>query len=377
MKRMLCAMAALLAPGLPAIAQTAPPLWSPAQIQQLRDWNSAAPLDALPRLATHELDAAERSGDPVSVANAARALALRLARQQLLGAASEAERVKWKVVDSDASIDLAARLDAALAGGSLDAFIAGLKPAYPDYAVLRAAYAGETDRARRLTLARNMERWRWMPQTPGRDFVLVNAPAFETELWEDNRLAGTRRVIVGKPSTPTPAFSAQITAVTLNPWWHVPASIVRESVGGLVRRSPALARQRGFVWSGGQYRQRPGPGNALGVAKIEMPNPNTVYMHDTPDHSLFDREVRALSHGCIRTLDVVGLAEALLKGVKTRAEIDAIIASRIYTTIPLPRPIPVYVAYFTASAGPNGTVRYHRDIYGRDAAIRAAWIGQR
>jgi murein L,D-transpeptidase YcbB/YkuD len=249
-----------------------------------------------------------------------------------------------------------------------------LRPKYPDYATLRAAYATEHDRARKLTLARNMERWRWMPRELGSDFVLVNAAAFEAEYWHDSKLAGTRRVIVGKPRSPTPVLSAQITGMTLNPWWYVPANIVRESVGALVRRNPTLARQRGYVWGGGQIRQRPGPGNALGVAKLEMPNPFTVYMHDTPDHSLFDRDVRAFSHGCIRTEDVVGLGAALLNGVKSRAEIDAIIASGVNRTIPLARPIPVYVAYFTASAGANGSVRYHADLYGRDPAIKASWI---
>ncbi|MGE3692795.1 MAG: L,D-transpeptidase family protein [Novosphingobium sp.] len=377
MKRLLCTMATLALTAGQAQAQGESATWSSAQIRQLRDWVAAAPKDALPLLSTSALDAAERSGDAAAVAGAATDLALREARQRLLGAASQAERAKWKIVDTDSSIDLPSRLSAALSSGSFDSFIASLDPRYPDYAVLRTAYATETDRTRKLTLARNMERWRWMPQAPGPDFVLVNAPAFEAEYWHDNQLVGTRRVIVGKPRTPTPVFSARITAVTLNPWWYVPASIVRESVGALVRRSPAAARARGYVWSGGQIRQRPGPGNALGVTKLEMPNPNTVYMHDTPDHSLFDRDVRAFSHGCIRTDDVVGLGAALLEGIKTRAEIDAIIATRINTTIDLPRPIPVYVAYFTASAGPNGTVRYHADLYGRDGAIRAAWLGRR
>lgn len=371
MKRMLCAMAALALQGTPAIADAPPPAWSAAQVSQLREWIAAAPQDALPRLETGALDAAERTGDAAELGNAATALALRLARMHLLGAASPAERARWPIADTDNAIDLAARLNAALSSGSLESFFASVQPLYPDYANLRAAYANETDRTRRLTLVRNMERWRWMPRELGHEIVLVNAAAFEAEYWHEGKLAGTHRVIVGKPRTPTPILAAQITGVTFNPWWYVPASIVRESVGGLVRRNPALARQRGYVWGGGQYRQRPGPGNALGLVKIEMPNPRTVYLHDTPDHKLFNREVRALSHGCIRTDDVVGLAEGLLTGVKSRPEIDAMIASGANQTIDLPRTVPVYVAYFTASGGPNGSVRYHADIYGRDRTVPA------
>lgn len=372
MKRMVCAMAALALQSAPALAQPAPtpppPAWSSAQISQLRQWILDAPTDALPRLDTGPLDAAERSGDPSA---AATALALRLARMHLLGAATPAERARWGIADTDNAIDLSSRLNASLANNSLNEFFSGLRPLYPDYANLRAVYATETNRVRKLTLARNMERWRWMPRELGREFVLVNAAAFEAEYWYESKLAGTHRVIVGKPRTPTPVLAAQITGVTFNPWWNVPASIVRESVGGLVRRNPALARQRGYVWGGGQYRQRPGPGNALGVVKIEMPNPKTVYLHDTPDHSLFNREVRAFSHGCIRTDDVVGLAAALLDGIKSRAEIDAMIASRVNQTISLPRTVPVYVAYFTASGGPAGSVRYHTDLYGRDGTVPA------
>jgi len=351
------------------MADAPPPSWSAAEVAQLREWVETAPQDALSPPETGALDAAERSGDQAAIGNAAAALALRLARMHLLGAGSPAERAVWPIPDTDSAIDLSARLNAALSNGSLKAFFESVRPLYPDYANLRAAYATETAPARRLTLARNMERWRWMPRELGSDFVLVNAAAFEVEYWHDGKLAGTRRVIVGKPRTPTPVLAAQITGVTFNPWWYVPASIVRESVGGLVRRNPALARRRGYVWGGGQYRQRPGPGNSLGLVKIEMPNPRTVYLHDTPDRKLFNREVRALSHGCIRTDDVVGLAEGLLHGVKSRAEIDAMIASGVNQTIDLPRTVPVYVAYFTASGGPNGSVRYHADIYGRDGTV--------
>ncbi|MBS1240509.1 MAG: hypothetical protein H6R45_1215 [Proteobacteria bacterium] len=106
--------------------------------------------------------------------------------------------------------------------------------------------------------------------------------------------------------------------------------------------------------------------------KLVMPNRFTVYMHDTPNKELFDKEVRAFSHGCIRTGDAIGYAATLLEGVKSRADIDAIVAGGQTTTIDLARPVPVYVAYFTARSEPNGEVLVLPDIYRRDPRIAVA-----
>ncbi len=357
-------------PGLVALglccAATAPaapvPGWTPARITQLRHWVGAAPEDALSAPDTRELDTAERGGDPAAIDRAATALALCLARLHLLGGATVAQRAGWRITDSDAAIDLQARLERAVAVNSLDAFFAGLQPKHPDYAALRAAYAKETDPDRRRTLARNMERWRWMPQSLGSDYVLVNAAAFEAGLWRNGAKAGTWPVIVGKRSTPTPVFAATITGVILNPWWVVPASIVRERHGNFPARL-------GYVRSGGQIRQKPGPTNALGAMKLDMPNPFTVYMHDTPSKQLFERDVRAFSHGCIRVRDALGLATTLLDGAKTREEVDAIVATRKTTTVKLAASVPVYIAYFTAGVGGDGQLAVYPDIYMRDGRV--------
>lgn len=344
-----------------ADAQAPAMAWTPAQIERLQHWIAAAPEDALPVLSTTRLDPA----DPAAAA----ALALQLARMHLLGKASAAERSGWRIADSDVTVDLTGRLSAALATGTLDAFFTGLRPAHPDYAALRKALSTETDPARRQAIARNMERWRWLPQSLGPNHILVNAAAFEARLTQKGQPAGTWRVIVGKPSTPTPVFAATVTGVIFNPWWDVPASIVRESVGALVRRNPAFARQRGYVWSGGRIRQRPGPGNSLGQVKLEMTNPYSVYMHDTPGKQLFEREVRAFSHGCIRTQDIAGLAAALSGGSMSRAEAEARIAAGRTETVPLPAPVPVYVVYFTAAPTADGRITIFPDIYGRDGRI--------
>ena len=137
----------------------------------------------------------------------------------------------------DEQYDLPSYLAFMLAREDIDLFFSLLIPHHPDYAALRAAYATETDPARRAKLALNMERWRWLPVDLGEKFLIVNAARFEVSYWKDGAKFGTWPVIVGKPKTPTPTFAAFVKGVTFNPWWNVPQSIVAESVG-----SPAVRR---------------------------------------------------------------------------------------------------------------------------------------
>ncbi len=344
--------------------------WSSADLATLDRWREAALLEGLPELSSAALDTAREGGDPALVDAEADILALRLARMHLLGNAGSAERAGWNIPDSDADLPLEAMLERAVADDTLDTFFALMRPASKDYAALLAAYDSENDSARRATIARNMERWRWMPRTLGEDYVLVNAARFEAELVRGGEHVGSWRVIVGKTSTPTPVFQATIGGVVLNPWWEIPDSIVRESVGALVRNRPAVAAARGYVVQDGRYRQKPGPGNALGQMKLVMPNPYSVFMHDTPNKALFDEEVRAFSHGCIRTGDAIGYAATLLESVLTREEIDAILASRQTKTVSIAHPMPVYITYFTAVGDGEGGVMLLDDIYNRDGRIR-------
>ncbi|MBB6122411.1 murein L,D-transpeptidase YcbB/YkuD [Sphingobium subterraneum] len=161
--------------------------------------------------------------------------------------------------------------------------------------------------------------------------------------------------------------------MVLNPWWEIPSSIAAESVAAMVRTNPAAAAKRGYVYENGRYRQRPGPNNALGRMKLVMPNPHTVYLHDTPSQSLFDRDVRAFSHGCVRVGDALGLVTALLAptGQWDRQRIDATVASGETQTVTLAEPIPVYIAYFTAEPDEDGAMRFFPDIYKRDRAAVA------
>ena len=211
-----------------------------------------------------------------------------------------------------------------------------------------------------------MERWRWLPQSLGQDYVLVNVAAFEVSLWRQGSRVGIWPIIAGKPKSPTPEFSATITGVTLNPWWEVPTNIVHESIGRMMSRHPALAKARGYVRQGAHYRQRPGPANSLGQMKLAMPNPFDVYLHDTPEKQLFSHESRAFSHGCMRVQDALGFATTLLRGAKTREEVDAILATGQTITVPLATPLAVYVTYFTAHPDKDGKLVFSPDVYRRD-----------
>lgn len=342
--------------------------WTPIHLGALKHWVQQAKLEALPDPATTELDAAIATGEQTQIDSAATKFALDLARLYQTGSTPSARRTRWHIVDTDGADTLVPALEQAIAQGAIDRFFADLRPAHPDYTLLVAAYARETDPARRSTLALNLDRWRWLPKTLGDDYVLVNVPQFEASRWRNGVRTGTWRVVTGKTSSPTPVFNAMVTGVTFNPWWNVPANIVRESVGALVRRNPSLARARGYVWDGGRYRQRPGPQNSLGQMKLVMPNPYSVYLHDTPSKNLFDRDIRAFSHGCVRVGGAIEFATNLLSPALSREKVDAIVASGKTVTVQLPHHLPVYITYFTAAGDASGGLVFKPDIYGRDAA---------
>jgi murein L,D-transpeptidase YcbB/YkuD len=336
--------------------------WTQEQIEQLRDWLRLAPQEGLVLPVAPELAAEVATGDSARIERAMTSLALTLARAYLFGSSGPGARAGWRIGENDAAIDLSVRLSAALARNDVDGFYTALRPRNTDYEALRTALSNETDPKRRTVLIRNLERWRWLPLDMGHRYLLVNAAGFEVGLWEEGHRVARWRVITGKPRTPTPVFSALVTGVTLNPWWEIPPSIVRENGG-------RFSSSRGYVLSGGRWRQRPGPGNSLGLMKLAMPNPYNVYLHDTPTKALFDKPVRAFSHGCVRVDKPLTLAARLLG-----RSIDAEVARGATVTLPLGDPLPVYVAYFTADVSEAGAVEFHGDIYGRDARMGGSHI---
>lgn len=378
----------LLLLAAPAAAQTAVPRAEAARPAftdaAARETLAAVRAAAAEGLSPHDygearLEAALASGDPIELNAAATSSWLALAKDYAGGRTPLEARRGWKSPPprSDPAW-LQARLAAALAAGAPADGLQALLPTHPHYALLKMALTTPQAPDERARLRANLDRWRWMPRHLGSRYLLANVPAFEVDLWSDDRPVARHRIIVGKTTLPTPQFSAVATAVIMNPSWYIPDSIVKESVGSLIRRSPGTARARGYRWTSVDGKlvvtQAPGPRNSLGRMKIEMPNSYAIYFHDTPAKQLFDRDVRALSHGCMRTQGILGLALRLLEDQPAwdAAAIDAAVAAGATLRVPLTQQVPVHVAYFTTVPGPGGTLRSFPDIYGRDAPVIAA-----
>jgi L,D-transpeptidase YcbB len=219
----------------------------------------------------------------------------------------------------------------------------------------------------------NMERWRWLPHDMGDDRIEVNIPEFELAVVRGGSVAHRARVIVGKETTPTPVFSNALKFIIVNPYWHVPQSIIKKEWGGDVSRAEAkgwkVSYRRGQV----SVAQPPGESNALGRIKFMFPNDYSVYLHDTPSRNLFSAPRRAFSHGCMRVEDPFALAEAVLgpgSGWSQERVRRLIGASERY--INLARPLPIHIEYFTAYVDEYGELRLRDDLYGYSARVRRA-----
>lgn len=374
------AIAAMALPNAAPVAQTQA-LWSREEAAELLIVAEGVRADGLDPndYEVPALRVALAEPDSADLQRTASATFLHLAADFSQGHVRNRGAVGWYLQGPRSDLATGQRLMViALAQGGVRTTLQGLLPQHRQYQTLKAALAATPprDKAGAQRLRANLERWRWMPRALGRRYLLVNVPAFTISLVEDNRVVARRRVIVGKAATPTPQFGAMVTGLILNPWWDIPSSIVRESVGRLMITNPQQSREKGYVVSGGRYRQKPSATNALGQIKLVMPNPYNVYLHDTPNKALFDAEIRGFSHGCIRTQDPFGLAETLLaaNGGWNRARIDSIVAGGATTPVALAQPLPVYIVYFTIAAEDEGELATFPDLYGRDPAIVAELI---
>ena len=244
-------------------------------------------------------------------------------------------------------------------------------------------------------LEASLERIENMNFTFGQRYVVVNLPAAFAEAVENDKVVRRYRVIVGKTEKPSPALTAEITSVNLNPTWTVPSSISKTEISAHMRKDPGyLARMHMEVldshdapidpnsvdWSGNRtpnftVRQQSGTFNALGAVKIDMPNPYSVYMHDTNQHSLFSDDYRFDSHGCSRVDNVRDLATWLLQEEMpkwNRAAIDAAIATGQREDVVLPKKVPVAWIYLTAWMTKDQTIQFRNDIYDQDEQLLEA-----
>jgi L,D-transpeptidase YcbB len=378
---------ALPPPPKPILAR-----WKPAQARELVSFAEGIAAEGLDpkdyKLA--ELRAAMAAGEGEALDTAASLTFQYLVEDLRDGRTPMDDRRQWFVVDPDPDrMPTQVLLDRAVGGEGAAKVLASLNPVNPDYARLKAELAAATDPARRKLVRANMDRWRWLPQALGRHYLVTNIPEQKLRLTVNNRIIKSYRTIVGKPGrTATPQLAEMVEAVIYNPTWTVPQSIVKgEGLGAKVLGNPGWARAAGYKGTKGANGaiyvvQQPGPGNSLGLMKLDMPNEHAIFLHDTPARGLFAQDNRALSHGCIRVENARELAMtmSMLGNMKTKedipaiqAEVSEITASGEYTRYALTNQWPVYLTYFTMASDVDGQMRSFADIYGRDAPVLASF----
>jgi len=221
-------------------------------------------------------------------------------------------------------------------------------------------------------------------------YILVNVAAYQLEAVEGYEVRRRHRVIVGKPDRQTPSVKATVRALNFFPYWRVPDSVAALDLIPRLQREPDYLQKeqiRAFNGFGGneidtrsidwtrvdpariKFRQDPGPQNALGLVRIDMPNEHIVYMHDTPLKPLFNQRARAFSAGCVRVQDVFELVEWIARyepGWERPGRAQEIIDAGQPVDVTLTRPVPVYFTYITAWAEGDGVAVFRPDVYGRD-----------
>lgn len=258
-------------------------------------------------------------------------------------------------------------------------------------ATLAELNKGPDERLKAVIVA--LERERWMDFDRSAKHIWVNLPDFKARIIDHGRTIFETRVVIGKnvPDQRSPEFSDEMEHMVINPSWGVPRSIIVKEYLPLLQKNPNAVSHiqvvdgRGRVVPRGSVnfaaytartfpysmRQPPSDNNALGLVKFMFPNVHNIYLHDTPSKSLFEKEVRAYSHGCIRVADPFELAHELLSWQTddAEAEFEAALTSRKETTVRLKQHLPVHLVYFTAYPDARGQIGYRRDVYGRDAAL--------
>ena len=253
-----------------------------------------------------------------------------------------------------------------------------------------AAIAGNSkaDRLEKVIVA--LEQLRWLPSQFGARHVLINVPEFRARYVERGEEKLAMRTVVGKAATQTFFFQDEIEYVEFHPYWGIPRSILVNKYLPKLYEDPGYLDRIGYEITDAKgrripsssvnwpshgtkipfdVRQPPGPSNSLGEMKIMFPNRHAIYMHDTPEKHLFDRDNRAYSNGCVRLQDPRGMAAAVLGW--SREQISERLKGA-HGQVDLTQKVPVYVVYFTAWPQADGTVGYSPDVYGRDTHVRRA-----
>ncbi len=255
-----------------------------------------------------------------------------------------------------------------------------------------------SQRVMQLELA--LERLRWFPRLPSGRAVVVKLPFYELDAYEDIQQppAFSMRVVIGERGMhATPIFADSISLLVFRPYWNIPATLAARELVDTARVDstfmaanqyeiiasyydsatalPVTPERLDSVAAGTLFmRQRPGPLNSLGRVKFLFPNKDDIYLHDSPARSLFARDRRAFSHGCVRVDQPLELAAWLLDDQPDwpRAAIQAAMVADTPATVRLRHKVPVVLYYATATVDPDGTVRFADDPYGLDAALSRA-----
>ena len=241
----------------------------------------------------------------------------------------------------------------------------------------------------------NLERARWILHDLDAHAVVVIVAGFMAYVTEGEEVIWMTRVQVGKPYHMTPLFRDEVSSIEINPTWTVPYSISSKELLPKIKKDPNYLADRNMIvldrngnqvdaagidWkslSANRFpytlRQQPGPDNALGRIKFMFPNEHAVYLHDTPSKSLFERDYRVFSHGCIRVQNPYLLAQILLDDNEKWSveKIEAAVDSRVTQRIVLDRKIPIYLTYWTAAVDDDLEVNFSRDPYNRDERVLA------
>ena len=239
----------------------------------------------------------------------------------------------------------------------------------------------------------NVTRLRTLSTNLGPRYVVCNLPAARIEAIDNGAAVSRHTAVVGKPDRPSPEINSKIVEINFNPYWTVPASIIRRDLIPKMQDQPDYLTSNhirifdvhhkelqpaDINWysedaTNYTFRQDPGSFNSLGSIRINFPNPHQVYMHDTPLKNLFGEDFRFHSSGCVRVQNVRELVVWLLSGTRgwSRPEIDLLIKSGELKTARLANPVPLHWVYVTGWATADGIVQFREDIYGRDNVLGA------
>ncbi|SFV71430.1 hypothetical protein MNB_SV-13-1655 [hydrothermal vent metagenome] len=245
----------------------------------------------------------------------------------------------------------------------------------------------------------NIDRIKWLPRNEDKRYIIVNLPEFMLYYIEDKKVKKKIRVIIGNKKHPTPIFSQEISYVVLNPYWKIPEGIVRREIIPHMIKNQNYLRKQGIVahrtwnenskvinvsniyweqylWKGAKFPYRlmqpPGPKNALGKIKFKFPNQFAVYLHDTPTHHLFKKDIRAFSHGCVRISEPHSLLETIAsfnKNIKMD-KANKILKGKRKVQYNISNKLPIYLVYLTAGVNEENQLEFRDDIYHYDKFMK-------